>query len=238
MPPCATEQKLAEAAPIYNLILPVPDTDFRDYLDEVDELSRFTPKIIEEIEKDLDDFLKLTIDSTSVKANSSWPTDAKILTGLLMRANRLGQKLNVFGFENFRQGWVPRWLEEMGKLVFQICLVAGKVNSKGKLKKRYRGLLRLGRKAVNVLTTELNRLEQGLMIETLPPSRRVLLQRVLDQIETDLADANRVIDYANDRVFHDKKLPSTEKVLSLSDGSAAYIKKGSRLEEAATGGFG
>ena len=31
-----------------------------------------------------------------------------------------------------------------------------------------------------------------------------------------------------DRVFRDKKLPSTEKLLSLSDGSAAYIKKGSR----------
>lgn len=356
MPTCATQQKLTEAAPIYNLILPVPDTDFRDFLDEVDELSRFAPKIIEEIDKDLDanarakkklrmedqkffdgrtldlpdvhvaeaelladqleigtgrprmsaelvylfvmirgflggslaskpsrrflresmslyayldnreltmpgvttilenvnlvsaktlnlifdeqikfvlkedldDFLKLTIDSTSVKANSCWPTDAKILTGLLTRVNRLGQKLNVFGFENFRQGWVPRWLEEMDKLVFQICLVAGKANSKGKLKKRYRGLLKRGRKAANALTAELNRLEPGLLMETLSPSRRVLLLRVLDQIKADLADANRVIDYANDRVFHDKKLPSTEKVLSLSDGSAAYIKKGSR----------
>ena len=71
----------------------------------------------------LDDFKALTIDSTSVKANSSWPNDAKILTGLLMRVNRLGQKLDVFGLENFRQGWVPRWLEEMDKLEFQICLV-------------------------------------------------------------------------------------------------------------------
>jgi IS5 family transposase len=37
-----------------------------------------------------------------------------------------------------------------------------------------------------------------------------------------------VLEYAKDRVFHDKVLPSTEKVLSLSDGSAAFIKKGSR----------
>jgi hypothetical protein len=37
-----------------------------------------------------------------VKANSSWPNDAKILTGLLMRVDRLGQKLDVFGLENFR----------------------------------------------------------------------------------------------------------------------------------------
>ena len=65
------------------------------------------------LRENLDDFKKLTIDSTSVKANSCWPTDARILTGLLMRANRLGQKLHVFGLENFRLGWVPRWLVEM-----------------------------------------------------------------------------------------------------------------------------
>ena len=40
--------------PLSNLILPVPDTDFRGFLDEVKELARFAPKIIEAIEKDLD----------------------------------------------------------------------------------------------------------------------------------------------------------------------------------------
>ena len=77
-------------------------------------------------------FGKLTIDSTSVKANSCWPTDGKILTGLLRRANRLGQKLHVFGLEDFRKGWVGRWLQEMDKLEFQICLASGKPKSKGK----------------------------------------------------------------------------------------------------------
>ena len=46
------------------------------------------------------------------------------------------------------------------------------------------------------------------------PRRRALLQRV--------------IEYASDRVFHEKKRRSREKVLSLSDGPAAYIKKGNR----------
>jgi len=355
MPACATQGKIPDSTPFSNLILPVPDTDFRDYLDEVEGLARFAPEIIEVIERDLDasaqtkkklrledrkffesrtdalpelnieegdilveelklavgrprmtgyavfvflmlrgflgsltskparrflresmslygflesrglkmpavttilenvnlvspatrelifdkqitfilreefdDFRKLTIDSTSVKANSSWPTDAKILTGLLTRADRLGQKLHIFGLKDFRKGWVPRWLEEMDKLEFQICLVAGKANSKGKLKKRYRQLLRRGRKAADSLTGELSHLEKGLSMEILSPSRRELLQRVLDQIRSDLSDANRVLEYAHDRVFHDKKRPSTEKVLSLSDGSAAFIKKGSR----------
>ena len=212
MPACATQEKIEQPAMVSNLFLPVPDTDLSAFLDEVDELARFAPEIITEIEKDLDaharekkklrladrkfyesqtvdfpeldieevelrsdhlslavgrprmpgeavflflmlrgffgslstkasrrilhesmslyawlqrrglemagvstildnlnvvslatrelifdrqiarilgeeldDFKKLTLDSTSVKANSSWPTDAKILTGLLMR---------------------------------------------------------------------------------------------------------------------------------------------------------
>ena len=40
--------------PISNLFLPVPDTDFRDFLDEVARLLRFAPEIITAIEGDLD----------------------------------------------------------------------------------------------------------------------------------------------------------------------------------------
>jgi len=176
----------------------------------------------------LDDFKKLTIDSTSVKANSSWPTDAKILTGLLNRARRLGGKLHVFRLKDFCDGWVPRWLEEMDKLVFQICLVAGKAKSRGKLKKHYRQLLKRGRKTVELLEGELCRVEQGLLLERYPPSQRVMLRRVLDQIRSDISDSRRVLKYAHDRVFCEKTLPSTGKILSLSDGTAAFIKKGAR----------
>jgi IS5 family transposase len=356
MPVCATQEKIAETPGVYNLILPVPDTDFRDFIEEVEKFARLSPEIIEAIEEDLnanarakkrlrladkkfaesrtadllgldvaevevlaneleigigrprmsaelvylfvmvrgflggsltsapskrflresmslydylqrrglalpgattiaenvilvsqmtldaifdkqikfvleeelDDFKKLTIDSTSVKANTCWPTDAKMLTGLLTRADRLGQTLHTFGLGSFRQGWVPRWLERMDKLELYIALVAGKANSKGKLKRRYRQILKRGRKVADALTEELNCFELGLKMEALPPSRRVLLQRILAQIGDDIADAKRVVKYANDRVVHDKTLPSTEKVLSLSDGSAAYIKKGSR----------
>jgi IS5 family transposase len=203
-------------------------------LDNLNVISQKTRELIFErqmariLGEGLDDFKALTIDSTSVKANSSWPNDAKILTGLLMRVDRLGQKLDVFGLENFRQGWVPRWLEEMDKQEFQICLVAGKAKSRAKLKQGYRQLLRKGKKALAALKVEFNALESAVQIEAFAPSRRVLLQRVIEQIRNDLSDAQRVIDYASDRVFHEKKLPSTEKVLSLSDGAAAYIKKGDR----------
>ena len=51
MPTCATLQKVTESAPIYNLILPVPDTDFRDSLDEVDELFRFARSEVNSMDK-------------------------------------------------------------------------------------------------------------------------------------------------------------------------------------------
>ena len=248
MTACATGEKIADTNPYCNLILPIPDTDFRDFLDEVEQLAGFAPEIIEAIEKDLDvharekkklrledrrffegrtaelpeldieeeedilatelklamgrprmpaytvyvflmtrgflgslttkparrflresmslygflqsrglrmpavttilenvnlvsyatrelildrqialilreeldGFGKLTVDSTSVKANSEWPTDSKILTGLLNRnSHRLGQKMHLFGLEDFRPGWVPRWFRRWTRWSFR-----------------------------------------------------------------------------------------------------------------------
>jgi IS5 family transposase len=180
------------------------------------------------LHEELDDFKKATIDSTSVKANSSWPTDGKILIGLLERAHRLGQQLHTFGLEGFRKGWLPHWLEKIHALEFKICLIAGKPKSRGKMKKHYRQLLKRAKKAAKTLACELSRLEENLEINTLPPSRRKMCLRVLAQIRSDITDAKRVIEYADDRVFNNITLPSTEKIMSLSDGSAAYIKKGGR----------
>ena len=56
-------------------------------------------------------------------------------------------------------------------------------------------------------------------MDSLPPARRELLKRALSQIRGDIADAKRVVECAHDRVFHEKKLPSTQKALSLPDGS-------------------
>jgi len=54
MPACATPKSLADQTTICNLFLPLPDTDFRDYLAEVEDLARFAPEIIMAINADLD----------------------------------------------------------------------------------------------------------------------------------------------------------------------------------------
>jgi len=83
----------------------------------------------------LDDFRDLTIDSTSVWANSAWPTDGKMIIGLLERAFRLGGDLKKFGLPGFNAGHLHRWFKEMSQIEFGICMNAGKANSKRKMKK-------------------------------------------------------------------------------------------------------
>ena len=207
---------------------------FTTMLENVNAVSSATRDLIMDwqiklvIKEGLDDFKALTIDSTAVKANSGWPTDGKILTDLLGRAHRLGQRLHIFGLKDFRKGCLPRWLDEISGLEFQICLSAGKPRSRAKMKKNYRKLLDKSTKAADSLARELKGIKEGLDTETLPPSRREILLQTLARLGSDIEDAKRVIDYARDRVLHDKSLPSTEKILSISDSSAAYIKKGGR----------
>jgi len=177
----------------------------------------------------LDDFKELIFDSTQVEANSAWPTDAKILTGLLSRAHRLGQKLAMFELPNFDVWWMNQWLRKMRRLNLAINLAAGKPHSKRKIKKSYRRLLELGRRAVAHLAGELQGVEDVYQpYDFLFPRRRKILGMVLDHIREDLGDACRVIDYAGERIFEGKTGSSRDKVLSLSDKTAAYIEKGSR----------
>lgn len=92
----------------------------------------------------LDDFSQVLLDSTAVKANSAWPTDARILLGLLERAFVGSQKLEDFGLSNIPVWWVPRWLKRLSQLLFKINNATGKPRSKSKRKKgRARGGNRL-----------------------------------------------------------------------------------------------
>ena len=90
-------------------------------------------------------------------------------------------------------------------------------------------MLKNGSKAIDYLEGELKRFEERYQpFDYLFPSRRYMLEKVLEQIRQDIGDAYRVIKYANERVFHGKVHSSRDKVLSLSDKTAAYIKKGGR----------
>ena len=106
------------------------------------------------LKEGLDDFDTILLDSTSVEANSGWPTDSGILLALLRRTYHYSQKLELFGVCNFREWWVPSWLGQLKKLLFKINMSCGKRNSKGKLKRLYRRFLQTGQKVHEYLIEE------------------------------------------------------------------------------------
>ena len=183
-------------------------------------------------EEGLDDFIKTTFDSTQVEANSAWPTDSRILTGLVTRAHKLGQLLENFQLPNFSVWWMRQWLKKMRRLDLEINLASTKSrmkNRRKKIRQYYRRLFGFGRQAIAYLDEELTKLEDTYQpYDFILPSQRQRLENLLQQIREDIEDAGRVVAYAEERVFAGKVVSSRDKILSLADKSAAYIEKGGR----------
>ena len=54
MKACAAHHNLSPYTIVGNLFLPVPDTEFHDFLLQIDEFVKFAPEILEVIDQDLD----------------------------------------------------------------------------------------------------------------------------------------------------------------------------------------
>ncbi len=176
----------------------------------------------------LDDFDELTIDSTSVEGNVEWPTDAGILLKLIERLFRLGHKLSKYGVPPFRVWWLITWISMLHTLLFKINSIAGKANSKKKLKRHYRKFIKTSYKALSYLKKELGMMKERAVQLDVKPSHRQMLDALFEQIDQDIADGYHVLFYSENRVMNGVNLPAVEKILSISDEDAAYIKKGSR----------
>lgn len=188
----------------------------------------FKRQIEDIFKEELEDFKELTIDSTAVWADTAWPTDGKTLIGLVTRAYCAGRKLSRFGLTDFVQGHLPRWIKEMNALEFEINLAGGKKGAARKRKKLYRKLLTKGEQAVTALQKEFATKTQRVPGHAMLPSQVQQMDQIIEQLCTDLIDVQRVIAYTHQRIFEGATLPACEKILSLSDGSAAYISKGGR----------
>ena len=178
--------------------------------------------------EELDDFAATTVDSTSVAANSEWPTDSGILLGLLGRAARVGGKLSGFGLPPVRDGRLSRWLPEMKRLHFAINVTAGKPKSEGKRRRLYRRFLCRAAKAAAHLASEAQRLHPAYVAAPLAPTRRRHAAQAWTRFVNDVTDACRVMTYCEARVFQGRRTPSPEKILSLADRTASLIVKGDR----------
>ena len=176
----------------------------------------------------LDDFTRYFLDSTSVAANSRWPTDSGSLSRVLHRAFHYGQKLEVVGLPAFRKWTMPRWLRRMRRIDFEINTIAGKPHSARRVAALYREQVGLADKLIAKLSSELEWVRAGYDPGQFPPSERVQCDWILERIAADCRDAGILVCNIEDRVFEKVKLESWQRIPSLSDGSAAFICKGDR----------
>jgi hypothetical protein len=172
----------------------------------------------------LDDFTEMTIDSTGMEANSAWPTDSMIITGLIDRIWRTGNKLEQFGTENFQRGWTECRLDKLRELNFRIT----NADTTRERRKWYRRVYDFAEKALDHLRSETNAFEERVEPGGLKPSLRSRLKDVQACLGHDLANARKVISYSKKRVLEGQQTSSEEKVLSLADGDLAFIEKGDR----------
>ena len=208
---------------------------FRTILDNINTVSQDTLNYILDcqlkmtLEEDLDDFSEQMLDSTSVQANSQWPTDASVIYRLIERACRIGGKLDVLDLPRFTDKRVlNHWLPKMKKLVFRINTVGGKPGSKGKRKKYYNQLLKRTVSSLERLVPHAKMLKEELDALDLPPRQKRRAEEYVDRVINDLHSACRMHQQCEERVFNNKHTRARDKVLSLSDETAAFIKKGDR----------
>ena len=206
-------------------------TTIHDYLQAITPETRqyiFEKGLNMILSEGLDSMEDLTIDSFSVAANSKWPTDSRIMQGLLSRAITLGLRLSQWGLPGLTEGCYSQWLKQLKDLDYKMALTAGKPRSKGKIKKYYRWFLKVVDKVLHRLITQYTDCLPKWSRLDLAPSDTRKVDRVIGQMESDILSVIDVYKYTGDRVFHAIHLPSSEKVLSLSDTTVAFIKKGQR----------
>ena len=179
------------------------------------------------IHERLDDFSSLYLDSTATAANTAWPTDSGLITKLVERICRLGSKLDRFGLPNFNPSGLEALQKDVRGMHREIGFSTGKAKSQSKLKKLYYKLLRRGRRVCKRFERELAAVQKALSAHSqLLPSQRLMAQEVIELIGADIQAIGQVAAAGERRIFGQEKVPSSQKVISISDGDAAFIVKG------------
>ena len=181
-------------------------------------------------EEGLDDMSEITADSFSVWADSAWPTDSGMILGLLNRAWRCASKLPEFGLPTFLQAKIDLWLERIRTFDRQIAFACGKPGSRRRIRRLYTKLY----KHAELCLARFDRQLPALLlawhggVASLPLFARADATMFVNRVLSDLADTAKVIAYSRKRVVRGESTPMAEKILSLADPDAAYIKKGGR----------
>ena len=178
------------------------------------------------VDEGLDDFSSLYLDSTATKANTEWPTDSGLVVKLVERICRRGSKLDRFGLRNFNLRGLAELQQDLRGRHREIGFSSGKPKQQGKLQRLYYQLLRKGRRVCRRFERELAVVREALSQRELLPSQRLVVAEVLELIGEDIQAIGQVAAAGERRLLEGEKVPSSQKVVSISDGDAAFIVKG------------
>jgi hypothetical protein len=123
---------------------------------------------------------------------------------------------------------IKKLLCEVEQLHKQIQMTCGKKDSAKKRKKLYRRLFKLAKKIRAYLRAAYGRAHTAARELNVAPSEKARIATRLDWIDVDLKNTLLSIENGESRVLHDEKVPAEQKIVSLSDESAAMIVKGER----------
>jgi IS5 family transposase len=175
----------------------------------------------------LDDLRSLYADSTAVAANTERPTESGLITKLVERICRRGSKLDRFGLPNFNPKGLEVVVRDLRQMHREIGFSTGKAKKQGKVKRLYYRLLRKGRRVCKRFERELAVVQSALAGDKeMLPSERLMAEEVVELIRADIQAIGQVAAAGDRRVIKEEKVPSQEKVISISDPDAAFIVKG------------
>lgn len=187
-----------------------------------------TAQLAYALELELDDFKTMIADSTHVRGNTAWPTDSRLMVAICERLLHVGASLPELGLSAIEAGRAAKQVLTMRELDRQIDLSTGKQRQGRPRRRAYAKMIRRSHKVQQQLAGPIAAAQAQLDGLDMAPSRRLLAQRAVAQLQADLATLTAVTDNCQSRVLNGERVPMCDKVLSVSDPDAAYIAKGQR----------
>jgi hypothetical protein len=179
------------------------------------------------LDEELDDFGKLTIDSTAVKGNCCWPTDSGSILALTTRMYRTLLRLTSYGLPDPANKLIDRWLTQLKKLDFELNIACGKPHSSGKVKKLNRRISGIGDKLYDLLAKKSIMQKQAYCASEHSPLKRHKIETLFRQFAHDNSTCLAVWYHLMDRLDGQKTAPEFI-VASINDDDASFIIKGGR----------
>jgi IS5 family transposase len=172
----------------------------------------------------------MMMDSTHVEGNTVWPTDSRTMVALVARVLHVGARLDRLGLPRLLSPRAQKHLDAMIKLDREIDLNRGKRGDRAHTRKRnYEKILWRANRVRTMLAATVTPIETALASLDVLPSRRAVAVRVVERLRADVEALAKMISHCEARILAEGKVPTAEKILSVSDADVGFIAKGQRV---------